>query len=234
MISVVVPAHDEAALIGACLRSLARAAADPALGGEAVQVFVVLDRCGDGTADIAAALGVHCIVLTAGNVGIARARGFEAAIAAGARWIATTDADSEVPGDWLSAQLAHGCDAFCGVITVSDWREHDDRTRDEFLRTECRLDDHPHVHGANFGVTALAYGRSGGFLPLAAHEDVALVRALVSDGARIARRLQPVVVTSARRRARASGGFGDYLLLLEARLRESEPPAVSLAAVAQA
>jgi len=46
---------------------------------------------------------------------------------------------------------------------------------------ECCSDDHPHVHGANLGFSADLYRRWGAFLPLAVHEDVALV---ADDGAR--------------------------------------------------
>jgi hypothetical protein len=33
---------------------------------------------------------------------------------------------------------------------------------------------HHHVHGANLGMSASAYGAAGGFPPLRTHEDVAL------------------------------------------------------------
>jgi glycosyltransferase involved in cell wall biosynthesis len=55
VIAVLIPAHNEEQLIGACLRSVALAARCAGLRGEAVQVFVALDRCSDGTAGIVAA-----------------------------------------------------------------------------------------------------------------------------------------------------------------------------------
>lgn len=70
------------------------------------------------------------------------------------------------------------------------------------------------------GMTAELYRRCGGFPPLPAHEDVALVRAMAACGAMISRKLHPAVSTSARRNARAVGGFSDYLKALEARLHE--------------
>ncbi|MCI2259934.1 glycosyltransferase [Xanthomonas indica] len=225
MIAVLIPAHDEEALIGACLRSVARAARCTGLRGEDVQVFVALDRCSDGTADIVAAHGAHAVALQTGNVGSARAAAAQAALAAGARWLACTDADSVVPANWLSAQLDCASDAFCGIVTVDDWAEYDTRLRDAYLAGECREDDHPHVHGANLGLSAEVYRRCGGFLPLAAHEDVALVEALVRAQARIARRAQPTVTTSARRVARARGGFSDYLKQMERRLANALLPA---------
>lgn len=228
MIAVLIPAHDEEGLIGACLRSVAQAAHCAGLRGEPVQVFVALDRCSDGTAAIVAAHGAQAIVLQSGNVGSARAAAAEAALAAGARWLACTDADSVVPANWLSAQLDCASDAFCGIVTVGDWDDYDSALRDAYRAGECRHDDHPHVHGANLGLSADLYRRCGGFLPLAAHEDVALVEAMVRVQARIARRAQPVVVTSARRMARARGGFSDYLKQLERSLAESLLPLAPL------
>ncbi|QDI04277.1 glycosyltransferase [Xanthomonas cerealis pv. cerealis] len=221
MIAVLIPAHNEEQLIGACLRSVALAAQCAGLRGVPVQVFVALDRCSDGTAGIVAAHGAQAIVLQSGNVGSARAAAAHAALAAGARWLACTDADSVVPANWLSAQLDCASDAFCGIVTVGDWDDYDSAMRDAYRAGECRGDDHPHVHGANLGLSAALYRRCGGFLPLAAHEDVALVEAMVRVDARIARRAQPVVVTSARRMARARGGFSDYLKQMERSLAES-------------
>ncbi|MET0551046.1 MAG: glycosyltransferase family 2 protein [Xanthomonas sp.] len=226
MIAVLIPAHDEELLIGACLRSVALAAHCAGLHGEAVQVFVALDRCSDGTADIVAAHGAQAIVLQTGNVGSARAAAAQAALAAGARWLACTDADSVVPANWLSAQLDCASDAFCGIVTVTDWDDYGSVLRDVYLASECRHDDHPHVHGANLGLSAELYLRCGGFLPLAAHEDVALVDAMVRVHARIARRAQPVVTTSARRVARARGGFSDYLKQMERSLAASRLPVI--------
>ncbi|MCD9028132.1 glycosyltransferase [Luteimonas sp. BDR2-5] len=219
MIGIVIPAHNEEAVIAACLASVQHAAACTALAGEQVEIFVVLDRCSDDTAAIVAAHGVVGLALSEGNVGRARAAGAVMAIARGARWVACTDADSVVPPDWLSAQLAYRCDAFCGIVTVHDWCDYGTAVRETYLAGECDRDGHPHVHGANLGMSAAMYLRCGGFPPLAAHEDVAVVAALVAAGARIARKASPAVVTSARRVARARGGFADYLLALEARTR---------------
>lgn len=221
MIAVVVPAHDEEGCIAACLASVQAAARHPALAGEAVEIVVALDRCVDGTAAIVAAHGARSVVLEQGNVGRARAAGTACAIALGARWIACTDADSRVPRDWLACQLACDADAFCGVVCVDDWLDYDDAVRTYFDAAEVPRDGHPHVHGANMGFTAAMYLRCGGFLPLSAHEDVALIDALDRAGARIARCARPVVTTSARRVARAQHGFADYLRVLEAQHREA-------------
>lgn len=218
MIAVIVPAHNEEALIASCLQSLQVAARDPALGGEAVTVVVALDRCSDGTAAICCALGVQVVSVDAGCVGVARAVASERALALGARWIGCTDADSRVPSDWLARQVQCGASAFCGVVAVEDWLDYPDDVRQQFVQGELARDGHPHVHGANMGFSATAYRRSGGFAPLATGEDVALIHAMHSAGLRVARLAHPRVTTSARRHARAPNGFSGFLHRLEQKI----------------
>lgn len=216
MIAVLIPAHDEAATIGRCLASVRVAAAHPALLDEPVIVVVALDRCSDSTGTIALEHGARVVVVDApGGVGAARAAAARVAISLGARWLAMTDADSWVPPDWLAAQLGHCADAFCGLVEVIDWEDYAAPVREAFGQRQHSGDDHPHVHGANLGVSTELYLRSGGFLPLRCSEDVALVQALVQVQASIARKARPAVRTSARRQARASGGFSHYLQALE-------------------
>lgn len=218
MIGVVVPAHDEAGVIAACLASIARAACCPALDHTPVATVVVLDRCTDRTAAIAGSFGVDLLPIDAGNVGAARAAGTAHVIARGARWVACTDADTHVPSTWLSDQLAMDCDAFCGMVGIDDWLDYAPAVRHRFEALHPRVWNHPHVHGANLGFSAAFYLACGGFPPLRAHEDVALVGAMARAGARIARAPAPLVATSARRRARTRDGFCDYLDALERRL----------------
>ncbi len=129
MIAIVVPAHNEEDLLPACLASVAAASKHPNLGGEAVETYVVLDDCTDGTEAVAKRFVVQTIPIRARNVGRARALGAAAALADGARWLAFTDADSSVPEDWLSRQLAHDADVVCGIIAVDDWSDHPAQTR---------------------------------------------------------------------------------------------------------
>jgi glycosyltransferase involved in cell wall biosynthesis len=214
MIGVVVPAHDEEVHIADCLRSLAAAAQCPRLAGEEVRVVVVLDSCADATADIARRLGAITLAVDARNVGIARARGAELALNAGARWLAFTDADSVVAPGWIAEQLALQSDAVCGTIEVRDWDEwglHGQHMQRHFEATYTDADGHRHIHGANLGVSAAAYRGVGGFRALASSEDVALVDALRESGASIAWSAAPRVVTSARRCYRAPEGFGATL-----------------------
>ncbi|MEK6346696.1 MAG: glycosyltransferase [Burkholderia sp.] len=211
MIGVVIPAHNEARRLAACLSAATAAARHPALRQEPVQVVVVLDSCSDGSARLAATFDVVTLSVDARNVGVARAAGAEHLLRLGARWLAFTDADSRVAPDWLVAQLALGADAVCGTVAVTDWRGHPAHVREHWRRTYRDEDGHRHVHGANLGVSARAYRRAGGFPALACHEDVMLVDLLAATGASIAWSAAPRVVTSARRDARARGGFGDTL-----------------------
>lgn len=207
MIGVIVPAHDEEALIGRALQALRVAAAHEDLAGEEVRVLVVLDACTDMTGEIARAFGVDCLSIDAHNVGMARAAGAQALIDRGARWLAFTDADSRVAPCWLSRQVSMGSDAVCGVVEVDDWSPFTDDQRRAYEADYHDMDGHAHVHGANFGLRTETYQRAGGFLPLACHEDVALVRRLEALGACIAWTNAVRVVTSARLAGRAPNGF---------------------------
>ncbi|SAL71589.1 Glycosyl transferase family 2 [Caballeronia peredens] len=212
MLAIVIPAHNEALHIGACVAAARSAAEHRQLSGEAASVIVVLDSCTDDTGDIARALGADVTSIDARNVGIARAHGAARALALGARWLAFTDADTTVAEDWLVRQLDCRADAVCGVIGVHDWSPHIGAVREHFGRTYTDADGHRHIHGANLGVSARAYVRAGGFPPLESSEDVALVEALVASGARIEWSASPRVLTSARTDFRAKKGFGATLL----------------------
>ena len=224
-VGVIVPVHDEADLLPACLAALAGAVAElpPAIER---RVIVVLDACSDRSAEIAREADVETVVCDARNVGRARALGaarvlerFEQrGLARDAIWLATTDADTRVPRDWLVEQLRCaevGAHAVAGAIAVDDWSEHPPGLGERFARFYADGGEyHPHVHGANLGVRADAYVVAGGFAPLATGEDHALWRAL-ADRPRIATR-KITVVTSARRRARAPDGFAGFLVAFAA------------------
>jgi glycosyltransferase involved in cell wall biosynthesis len=220
MIAVIIPAHDEEDLVAACVASVQCCAASPELLGEVVRIIVVLDACTDSTAEVVAAMGAEGFKVNFCNVGQARAAGSDLALASGARWLAFTDADTVVAPDWLTAQLRQQADAVCGTVQVADWGHYGERMRQYFAGSYRDAEGHRHIHGANLGVSAEAYLRSGGFAPLRSSEDVALVEALVAQGARIAWTAAPRVVTSARREFRAPGGFGATLM----RVAESAAP----------
>ncbi|UVL16747.1 glycosyltransferase [Pseudomonas atacamensis] len=212
MIGIVIPAHNEEALLDECLRAALRASQHAQLGGEPVEILVVLDSCSDGSAQIVSAYPVLSLQIDARNVGEARATGARLLLERGARWIACTDADSRVADDWLAAQLGLEADAVCGTVTVEHWHESiDEAAQIRYHRHYQAREGHRHIHGANLGVSAEAYRLAGGFKSLTCDEDVQLVRALERSGANIAWSHRPQVHTSARLDSRAKGGFGDFL-----------------------
>jgi glycosyltransferase involved in cell wall biosynthesis len=224
LIGAVVPAFDEEENIGACLESLLAASRCPELKGETVLMVVALDSCTDRTEGIAKSWGACTITVDARNVGVARAKGAQLALGAGARWLSFTDADSTVGTNWFSAQLRLGHDAVCGTVAVHDWDSYDVRLRREYDAAYTDADGHRHIHGANLGVCAQAYQRVGGFPALSSSEDVALVQALHDSGASIAWSSLPRVVTSARRAFRAPNGFGSMLQRMELKNSRGEQP----------
>ncbi len=214
MIGVIIPVHNEETLLGDCLVAVQRAAAHPALDGETVHILVVLDSCTDASAQIALAHGVASIAVDARNVGQARGTGVRLLVDQGARWLACTDADSQVGEDWLVAQLQQNTDMVCGTVQINDWGDIPDEVQAEYQGRYHDGDGHRHIHGANLGFSALAYIRAGGFQPLAVDEDVELVSRFQQSGASIAWTALPKVTTSARLEVRMVGGFADYLRTL--------------------
>lgn len=221
-IAVVIPAHNEEYLLGQCLESVRRAARHPALAAVQVQTIVVADSCHDQTAAIGHRWGARVLPTESRSAGLSRRRGSAFALSRLLRalapqeaWLAHTDADSRVPGNWLAAQLgyaARGFHAMAGTIEVDDWSQHPPHIPAAFLRRyRSWTGSHPHVHGANLGVRADAYRAAGGFPGLAIGEDHALVTALEAAGYRIHRTDRNPVRTSARRDPRAAAGFGDFL-----------------------
>lgn len=216
-VGVVVPARDEEAALPSCLAALAAAAAHARDGaGVGVDVVVVLDRCVDDSAAVVARWpAVVAVEVDAGNVGRARAAGFDRLTRGGAPpdlWLATTDADSVVPRDWLSVQVEHaraGADLVLGTVDVVDWSPHPREVEERWRAAYDVADGHPHVHGANVGFSAAAYRDVGGFAHLDRDEDVALAAALAHR--RVVRTGAIPVLTSARAHARARGGFADHL-----------------------
>ncbi|MFI1412232.1 glycosyltransferase [Streptomyces sp. NPDC020707] len=234
-VAVVVPAHNEERRIAACLRSLRVAAAQVA--PLPVVIVVVADACTDATAVLAARGGAHVVETRGRNVGLARAAGVERALELLAddgrhAWLAMTDADTTVPAAWLTHQVARaaeGHDAVLGTIRLAPTITADAllRARHDAAYFRTRRShgagagagaggawEHPHVHGANLGVSAAAYLRVGGFAPLTTGEDRDLAARLTATGHRVARTDRHPVRTAARLRGRAPGGLADLLASL--------------------
>lgn len=225
VIGVVIPARDEMARIDGCLAAVADASIRLRRPHPRVElrVVVVADACTDQTAQrLAEWPDVHMILISEGRVGAARAAGVRHLLdahagAAERLWIANTDADSLVPPDWLLVQhgaARRGTALLLGTVRP-DPGEADPALSARWYARHQLSDGHRHVHGANLGVRADWYLAAGGFPDVAAHEDVALARAVTSAGGVVERTGAAPVVTSARRNGRAPGGLADYLRDLE-------------------
>ncbi len=208
--------------------------------------MVVLDSCSDGSAEVAeqwraesstASFEVDIIELGASCVGTARRVGAEALLRRWADvpihslWIATTDADSEVPVNWISAQLQmfrQGAEVWAGSVTVGDWDERLEGTAASWT-VQYTHERFP-VHGANLGCSAALYREVGGFDEVSTGEDRALVMRALALGAAIRHGRGLHVVTSSRRAARAPLGFAHALTVIEDLVsnRSDRQPTVTL------
>jgi glycosyltransferase involved in cell wall biosynthesis len=213
---IVVPVHDEAALLDRCLSALAAAVSAVQVPCE---VRIVLDACTDGSPAVAARHPFPVIHVGAGAVGAARASGIRDAMAdlahvpADRVWIANSDADSVVPANWLRAQLG-SADAGADVVVGTVRPDFDDLSpghRRLWLDTHMPGLPNGHTHGANLGLRASTYLAAGGFIPVGEHEDVQLVDACRRIGASTVASDAAEVLTSGRFIGRTAGGYAGYL-----------------------
>lgn len=224
-IVVAIPARDEEATLEACLASVL-AAADQVAGDREIRIVVAADTCDDRTSALVRHVTRHDDRVglvegrwgrAGGARGAATAHGLDLVRAARphATWVASTDADTVVPLEWLAAQVAYataGWRAVAGVVAIDD---QDRSLHDRFVaRYPALLADgsHGHVHGANLGVRADAYVAVGGWSASATvGEDQALWDALRDAGHPILATTDLSVLTSDRRHGRAPGGFAACL-----------------------
>ena len=165
-VSVVIPAYNEEALLPECLRSLA--AQDYA--GE-VEIIVVDNTSEDGTADVARQVGARVVTEPQRGYCNALRRGFETATG---DIVATTDADTIVPRNWVS-RIVREYEARPDVVAVGGeivFCEPDRLARlftRGILPVLNRLDRRnpagAHLWGANFSVRRSAFDAAGGWSP---------------------------------------------------------------------
>ncbi|MDH6182126.1 glycosyltransferase involved in cell wall biosynthesis [Microbacteriaceae bacterium SG_E_30_P1] len=227
-VCIVVPARDEAERLPSCLIALSTAMAHLRRShpGVRVRVTLVLDSCQDDSVEVVrfALRGLLSVAETltvdVASVGSARSIGVLRALertrsAADRVWIANTDADSRVPAEWLSNQLAladAGADVTLGTVLP----ELHDLSPARRAAWGSREDASPPgaVHGASLGIRASVYRDVGGFEPVREHEDSRLVAAARDAGARVVNLDGSPVTTSARLVGRTPGGFAGYLAAL--------------------
>lgn len=222
-ISILIPARNEEDLLPRCLYSIqeARRRLPAAVTSD---VIVVSDCSQDQTRTVAETiLKDSGLVLEtdSGSVGSARAMAAAAAIERlttplNRCWLANTDADCDVPSDWLVNHLNYaeqGFTAVAGIIDVDSFIEHQTWVEERFRLTYfIRADgSHPHVHGANLGVRADVYLAAGGWSQMASAEDHDLWNRLHRQGHIGVSDARLKVITSGRRVGRAPSGFAEAL-----------------------
>jgi glycosyltransferase involved in cell wall biosynthesis len=222
-ICVLIPARNEEDLLPRCLRSVLRAcSALPA--NVTYDIVVVVDSSTDGTGEIAQSLlsgHGEALPTEVGIVGKARAIAAAAALKryagpADRCWLANTDADCCVPKTWLLDHLSfatNDVEADAGTVDVDDFAEHSSGVSERFRLSYPIHPDgtHPHVHGANLGVRADVYLRSGGWSGLATAEDHDLWNRLSRHCTKRLSVGRVKVFTSGRRLGRAPHGFAEAL-----------------------
>jgi hypothetical protein len=223
------PVHNEGERLPAALAALDEAFLRLADHSIDARLAIVLDDCSDQSETIVrdwtrGASHVTTSVLTsyAHNVGVARQTGCRSLLRTwwysdpSDVWLATTDADSEVPPDWLTHQLdckKRNIDFWAGRVEVTDWSGRAGPT--SRLWNEAYHRESAPVHGANMGISAKLFLQVGGFPPLSNGEDDALRNAVIRTGSAVFHDRQACVKTSARTRARAPFGFAHYLDSIE-------------------
>lgn len=216
-VAVVVPARNEAATVGAALRSIGDAVAHAGVPG---WIVVVDDDSCDGTAEVAAAtLAARPVLRTTvlrgrhGRASSARQAGVRAvASLPGSAILLSTDADSVVGPDWVRRHLDHhdrGAVAVAGVVDLLHDGDPDLRRRwaEDYGSTLHPDGSHPHVHAANLSVRLDRLRAVGGFGSAARAEDIDLWRRMRAAGEAPVHDSSIVVRTSARLTGRVEHGF---------------------------
>lgn len=228
-LGVCLPIHNEEETLHRSLKALEEATNQAEAMGISCRIAAVLDHCSDRSERIlhdwslnasVSTLAIECSVR---NVGIARQTGFMALITSFGQvrttqlWLATTDADSEVPPDWLTHQIdcrKRSVEFWAGRVEVRDWAgrlAHTPRLWGEMYHSEQAP-----IHGANLGISADLFLRVGGIPPLPTGEDDALLSAVTREGSVVCHDWRAPVVTSSRKGGRAPRGFAQFLNRLEA------------------
>ena len=237
---MVVPARNEEDLIGSCLHALAT---QEGVSHAAYEILLILDRCTDATEERALEvarefpeLRMHLLYGPGEGSGHARQVGMEAAcerlLGLGRlhALISSTDADTVVAPDWLTAQLqaaSCGARAIGGRIELANdgslpreilsWHGERGRLRHQKLLSDPNnrgRTEHWQFSGASLALTAAVYREIGGLEPRSSLEDEHLEQVLRQQNIPIERLLSVRVTTSARLSGRAKRGLAHDLALV--------------------
>jgi cellulose synthase/poly-beta-1,6-N-acetylglucosamine synthase-like glycosyltransferase len=192
MVSIVVPARNEANTIPRCLDGLRRLDYPP----EKFEILLVNDHSDDGTEEIMKQFASEVPNAKVLSIGLipGQATGYSAALAAGAnaakgKYILITDADCEVSPGWIKAMLS----ALAGTAVAGGFLVLARRTEKSLTARVQSLDwmlfaaagaawanlGRPiSVFGNNMGIERDIYSKAGGFENAGPHmtEDFALFR----------------------------------------------------------
>ena len=217
-ISVIIPAYNEEACIGACLRSLAGQAVDLRY-----EVVLVDNNCRDRTIERAReaseGLDLRIVRERIQGRGAARRTGFAAARG---HLLFSADADTEYPVSWLrsfaTALTMSGADAVTGCCRVDDLGRLKNAlfnlAHPSTMRLYRLVFGHYWLSGFSFAIRRDIYHASGGFDPaLNAEEDLDL-SFRVSRIATISFIDLPVTFSGRRFRQGLLKGSMEYLMLL--------------------
>jgi len=178
MISFIVPAHDEARLLGGTLVALRDTGA---ASGQACEIVVVDDASTDATAQIAAQLGARVIRVEYRHIAATRNAG---ARAANGELLVFVDADTLIDADVVSAAVAAIAGGAVGggaTVRLQGTQAWHERCTVALLGWAFRLTGI--APGCFLFCTRVAFDAAGGFDErYYAAEDVALSRALARVG----------------------------------------------------
>lgn len=188
MVSVVIAAHNEESVIGACLDALSSQLDSPPL-----QVIVSANGCSDRTAQVALERGVT--VIDRAEAGKARALN-AADLVASAFPRLYLDADIILPKDAV-AQVLRGFESSSATLAVAPRRRMDTAGRPLLVRAYYAINDRlPAFTGSLFGrgLMALSEGGRSRFdqFPLMIADDL-FIDSLFTDGEKAAADLEVVV-----------------------------------------
>jgi hypothetical protein len=235
---IAIPVRDEAKRIGTCLAALSRQTTP------ACHIVLLLNNCTDGTAEVIKAQpsGPHQLHIVecrlegpSASAGVARSLAMDyAASLLSEGVILSTDADAQVPENWVEANLQaieEGADAVCGqsvidpieALLIPEHLHKDDAREVAYGRlldeiASIVLPDpadpwprHREDSGASLAITASMFRRIGGVPPRASGEDRALIAMLRFIDARVRHDPRIRVVVSGRTEGRAPGGMADTI-----------------------
>ena len=235
---VAIPVKDEANRIGSCLAALSRQSIPTN------HVVLLLNNCTDDTADIVRALphGPHRLHViecelegASASAGVARGLAMKyAASLLSEGVLLTTDADAEVPPNWVETNLRaidEGADAVCGRAVIDPVEAllipphlHEDDARE--VAYGRLLDEiasivlpdpadpwprHREESGASIAMSVAMFRRIGGFPSLPSGEDRALIGLLRSLDALVRHDPHISVTVSGRIEGRARDGMADTI-----------------------